>query len=83
VPGALRLPRGGYLGAEEGEGHEIEGREQQEKLTTAEERQDQRHGYRKDQPGARLSGVAHPGPGLRPGRHGVGQPGGKIGGKRG
>ena len=29
------MPRGDYLGAEEGEGHEIEGREQEEKLAAA------------------------------------------------
>jgi hypothetical protein len=83
VLGALRLPRRGYLGAEEGEGHEIEGREQEEKLSTAEERQDHRHGYRKDQPCARLGGVADRPPGLRPGRRGAGQPGREVGGERG
>jgi hypothetical protein len=76
------MPRDDYLGAEEGEGHEIEGREQEEKLPAAEERQN-RHGCRNDQPYARLGGVAHRPPGLRPGRHGVGQPGGEVGRERG
>jgi hypothetical protein len=80
VLGAVRLPRGDYLGAEEGEGREIEGREQEEKLPAAEERQD-RHGCCNDQPYARLGGVAHRPPG--PERHGVGQPGGEVGGERG
>jgi hypothetical protein len=77
------MPRDGYLGAEKCEGHEIEGREQEEKLGTAEERQDRRHGDRNRQPDARFGGVAHRPSGLRPGRHGVGQPGGEVDGERG
>jgi hypothetical protein len=80
--GTLRLPRGGYLGGEEREGHEIEGREQQEKLATTEERQDHRDGYRDDHPDARPGGDAVRQPGRRRVRYGVGQPGGEVGGER-
>jgi hypothetical protein len=76
------MPRSGHLGGEEREGHEIEGREQQEKLGTAGERQDRRHGDRNGQPYARFGGVAHRASRLRLGRHGVGQPGGEVGGER-
>jgi len=77
------MPRDGRPAAEEREGHEIERHEQEEKLGTAEKRQDRRHGDRNDQPYARFGGVAHRPSGLRPGRHGVGQPGGQVGGERG
>jgi hypothetical protein len=68
------MPRAGYFGGEEGEGHEIEGREQEEKLATAEQRQDHRHGYGNDDPRARHGTVAHRPPGLRPEWHGAVQP---------
>jgi hypothetical protein len=57
--GALVLPRDECLGTEEGEGREIEGREQEKPDTTDEEHQDRRHAYRNDHPQARLGGSTH------------------------
>ena len=85
--GALLMSRGEYLGPGDQQGQEIERREQEECGTAGGDRHDDRYGYRNDHGYARLGWIAHRRPGLRPGstprRHGVGQPGGQVGGERG